>query len=159
MPYPALAVANYFIHKAALEGRQIDPLKLQKLIYFANGWHLALYGRPLVQEPIHAWKYGPVVASVYHTFKHYGAGGIEVPAEGGFMVPTEDHEAREVLDKVWELYGHYSGIQLSNLSHDPQGPWAHRTRSGISLGFGPKIQNEEMQKYFERLIEEADAGR
>lgn len=156
MPYPALSIANYFVHKAALEDGYVDPLKLQKLIYFANGWHLALEGHPLIQEPIRAWKYGPVVEPVYHAFKRFGARPIDDPAEGVMNIPRQDREARELLDSVWDLYGHYSGVQLSNLSHDPEGPWAARTRGGTSFGFGPKMRNEEMRAYFEQQLEEAD---
>lgn len=157
MGYPALAVANYFIQKANEENEQVDPLKLQKLIYFANGWHLALRGTPLIQEKIHAWKYGPVVESVYQAFKRYGSRPIDEVA-GSTLIPGDDAEAIELLDTVWELYGHYSGVQLSNLSHDPEGPWSARTRSALASGWGPKMRDDEMRKYFMRLVEEARAG-
>jgi uncharacterized phage-associated protein len=157
MSYSALTVANYFIAKALVEGGQIDPLKLQKLIYFANGWHLAKYGTPLIREPIHAWKYGPVVESVYHAFKHYG--GQRITATGSEPDETiEAQQTRELLDEVWKHFGHYNGLALSNLSHDPDGPWAQRTRGGPSLGFGPKMRNEEMRSYFESLVQGVEAG-
>src|SRR5258708_10309168 len=60
-PYPAEAVANYFLEKSWEEGKSVDPLKIQKLVYFANGWHLGLYGSPLIDEEVRAWTYGPVI--------------------------------------------------------------------------------------------------
>ena len=56
-PYNALVVANYFIDKAKAEGVSLTPMKLQKLIYMAHGWHLALYDKPLIDEQFQAWDY------------------------------------------------------------------------------------------------------
>src|SRR5208282_4587731 len=66
--YPSMAVANWFIENLS----RVDPLKLQKLVYFAHGWHLALRDQPLIDELVEAWDYGPVVPSLYHQFKRYG---------------------------------------------------------------------------------------
>ena len=57
VPYNAIAVANYFIDKAKADGVPLTHMKLQKLIYFAHGWHLALYGEPLIDEEIQAWEF------------------------------------------------------------------------------------------------------
>lgn len=156
MLYPALAVANYFIQKSNDEGEPVDPLKLQKLIYFANGWHLALYGLPLIGEPVHAWRYGPVVESVYHAFKRYGSRRIDEVA-GATLIPGDDTETTQLLYSVWRKYGHFTGGQLSNLSHDPEGPWAAAT-SAAPVGWGPRMRDDEMREYFKRLVKEAEAG-
>jgi len=66
--YRSMAVANWFIDHV----RNLTPLKLQKLIYYAHGWHLALRDQPLIDELIEAWEYGPVVPNVYHEFKEFG---------------------------------------------------------------------------------------
>jgi len=68
----ALAVANYFIKKGIDTKKSVSPMKLQKLVYFAHGWRLALYNSPLIDEAIQAWQYGPVIPGIYHEFKHYG---------------------------------------------------------------------------------------
>src|SRR5262245_29920187 len=75
--YSALAVANYFLDLAKAKGLALDPMKLQKMIFFAHGWSLALYDEKLIDEPIQAWQYGPVVQSVYHEFKSFGAARID----------------------------------------------------------------------------------
>ena len=69
MPFSAAAVANEFLHLAHRDDRPITPLKMQKLVYFAHGWHLAITGAPLISEPIQAWQYGPVISSLYQIFK------------------------------------------------------------------------------------------
>ena len=64
MRYKALAIANYYIDKANVEDTPLDHLRLQKLVYLAHGWHLAIHGRPLIEESVEAWKYGPVIADL-----------------------------------------------------------------------------------------------
>ena len=70
----AMQVAQHFL---ALQdedaGDLISNLKLQKLLYYAQGIHLALNGQPLYPERIEAWQHGPVVPEIYHAFKEYRA--------------------------------------------------------------------------------------
>ena len=105
-PQPTLAVANFFIEKSKASGVPVDPLKLQKLIYFAHGWHLAVTGEPLLDENVEAWPYGPVVPTVYHEFKKDGNSTIAGPAtifDGKeWVIPRiTDPSALSVLEKVW----------------------------------------------------------
>src|SRR5215467_7486621 len=72
MAYPAKAVANEFLYLAKEERRPVTPMQLLKLVYFAHGWYLALTGERLIDERVEAWKYGPVVPSIYHEFKRFG---------------------------------------------------------------------------------------
>lgn len=122
-----LAVANYFIQKSFDTGNELTPMKLVKLVYIAHGWHLALTEKPLINEPIQAWKYGPVINSLYHTFKEYGNEQITKPESEfkGFqsVTPMVDETKKSFLDKVWEVYGGQDGVQLSSLTHQPHTPW------------------------------------
>ena len=70
-------VANWFLDRADKDGKPLDPMKLQKLIYFAHGWHLALTSKPLINEHPEAWAYGPVIPSIYHRFKKYGRDAVQ----------------------------------------------------------------------------------
>lgn len=128
MPHSALAVANYFVTRGVNEGKLVDPMKLQKLVYFAHGWHLAIHGQPLLDERVEAWQYGPVIPSIYHAVKRHGAGPIDFPifqlARTGPVPPTvTDPGVLRLLGRVWEVYREYSGPDLSKMAHDPQGPW------------------------------------
>lgn len=137
MPYDALAVANYFIDLGVRDQRPVTAMKLQKLIYYAHGLCLATLGKPLVNEQIEAWQYGPVVPSVYHEFKQFGREAITTKAmtfdgltldwrrlsiDDGLDV-EENTEVKFLLEAVWDTYGKYNAIQLSNMTHQPGTPW------------------------------------
>jgi uncharacterized phage-associated protein len=144
MPYSAKAVANYLLDLAESNDTTIDPLKMQKLVYFAHGWHLTLEDAPLIRETVQAWTYGPVIPVLFHEFKRWGGNPIrehatEITAirkSGGGLVlqsiePSLDAECVEspeptkaLLRRVWDVYRKYSGTQLSTMTHASGSPWA-----------------------------------
>jgi uncharacterized phage-associated protein len=134
MPYKALEVANYFLDLAKRDKKPISPMKLQKLVYFAHGWNLALRNEPLLLERVEAWDYGPVIPAVYHAFKECGRGEIKELAasvdldDDGKIVIADyvlkaDKDTFALLKRVWDVYRSYTAIQLSNATHDPDGAW------------------------------------
>ena len=164
--YPSAAVANYFLDKASGEGRSIDPLKLQKLLYCAHGWHLAVKGTPLLREAIEAWKWGPVVSSVYHEFKDFGRRPIDRAAsdlrqdpDGNWriFIPRLDQAdleaSAEFLNDVWDVYRDWSGVQMSNVSHAPGTPWSDvRERKGSAIIDNEHIPDKEIREHFEEKL-------
>ena len=131
MPYSAKGVANHFLDLADAEGMSIDPLQMQKLVFFAEGWHLALRGSSLINEQFEAWKRGPVVPALYHGLKHFGWNCIEGRlkdfdfSNSRFLEsprPT-DEESLQLLKEVWRTYKRYSGPQLVSLTHEVGSPW------------------------------------
>lgn len=151
MPHSAIAVANYFVAKGAEEGRPVDPMKLQKLVYFAHGWHLAVHGEPLLDERVEAWTYGPVVPSIYHAVKRHGAAPIKRPIRQFVQSSTvADPQVLRLLQRVWDVYGRYSAVELSRMAHDPQGAW-HRTWEGAAQRGAIKsvdIPDDQIKAYF-----------
>ncbi len=142
MNYDPRAIANEFVDLAMQNDESVTPMKLQKLVFYAYGWCLAIKGDPLFEEGIQAWKYGPVVPSVYHAFKMYGndaittrATDLSYDAEAGMIrinpvqlqsLPGKEDEVgfvRQLIKRVWEVYGKYTGIQLSNATHAVGTPW------------------------------------
>ncbi|MFM6174756.1 MAG: Panacea domain-containing protein [Sphaerospermopsis kisseleviana] len=73
-------VAKYFIRLAHETGSFISNLKLQKLVYYAQAWHLALFEQPLFNEDFEAWIHGPVVPELYHYYKKFGWRNISITA-------------------------------------------------------------------------------
>ena len=137
MSYDSVAVANYLIERARQRGEMLTPMKVQKLVYFAHGWNLAINDQPLLRERIEAWKYGPVVPALYEELREFGSRPIPAPVEVmrveanrlAVLQPTLDaadgdtSATKELLDRVWDVYGHYSAVQLSNATHAPGSPW------------------------------------
>ncbi len=151
----SITIANYFLKKSFEEGIEVSPMKLLKLVYIAHGWHLGLFDSELISEPTEAWKYGPVVPSVYHRFKSYGTDritNIEFPsatAKNEFNQLLADKDTTSFLDKIWEVYKPYSGGQLSDLTHQPDTPW-HKTwnENGGNLTMGAIIPNETIKAHY-----------
>lgn len=158
-PFSAKAVANWFLDL----GSPLNPMKIQKLVYFAHGWELGLKGRPLINERVEAWPYGPVVPSLYHEFKVYGSGTITEPASSveatgsklRFVIPAipvADTEARALLAKIWDVYGHRTGPQLSAMTHIPGSPW--HTVSTQNPGVrSVDIPDDLIQRWFSDLAQ------
>src|SRR5437868_3452952 len=71
--YPAPLIAYAFAQKGIEEGKPVTQMKLQKMVYFANGYHMVKYNEPLIKESFEAWKFGPVVPTIYENFKLYGS--------------------------------------------------------------------------------------
>lgn len=122
--YDTLAIANFFIKASFATGDELTPMKLIKLCYIAHGWHLGLYEKPLLDEPVYAWKFGPVVTNVYYNFKSYGNARITAYAhtQKGIIMP-DDVQAEALLQKVWDVYKKFNGVQLSTMTHQKDTPW------------------------------------
>lgn len=120
--YSALNIANYFLCKAqeATEEDQelISNLKLQKLLYYAQGLYMAIYGKPLFSDKIEAWTYGPVVPKLYHHYKKHNSNGISVDKNFNPSIIIKD--TRKFLDEIYEVFGQFSAIRLMNLAHSDQ---------------------------------------
>lgn len=128
--YDPAAVANYLIDLAERNGKPLTPMALQKLVYIAHGWHLAITGQPLLNERVEAWTWGPVIPSLYHQFKGFGSQPITQKAfwSRGFdfgpaSLEDASEDTKEILNRVWEVYSKYTPIQLSNMTHQSNTPW------------------------------------
>ena len=161
MSYRAAAVANYFLEKAWSENKTISPMKIQKLVYFAHGWHWVLTDKPLIDERVQAWTYGPVIQSLYHGFKEYGNSNITNLLFGTWKEPdshkiifgfprvdSDDRPVIALLDRIWEVYGPLTAIQLSNMTHTEDGPWKSALSKRSPGERGVEIPPKEIKKYF-----------
>ncbi len=149
MAYSALAVANAFIEQG-LRGNipRLTPMKLQKLLFFAQSWHLRKNGEnaPLFDDNFARWKHGPVIPSIYHELKTYGAGtitqklsNVEIGDDWEITlvtpsIPASDAEAHELIDAIIKKYGGLTGSQLSFLTHEEGTAWEMGLNNGEADG-------------------------
>ena len=147
--YPALLIANYFIDAALKDGQPISHLKLQKLLYFAHGFALAAEDMPLLDETVEAWRYGPVVPSVYQQFKANGSAPIEKLVSGyEFSSLEEDSSVSELLEFVWSSLKGFTPYQLSEMTHLPGAPWELARKEDQRNTPNALIRNELIKTYF-----------
>ena len=140
-------IAHYFLAQTDEDaGDTISNLKLQKLVYYAQGFYLALYNKPLFNEEIEAWTHGPVIPALYRVYKKYAANPIPVPTDLDFDVYSK--EVKELLDEVFLVYGQYSGWKLRALTHE-EPTWRDHYASVNKI-----ISIAEMTVYFKTLINE-----
>ena len=156
----ALSIANYFIDKANSEGGEIKPLRLMKLVYIAHGFMLALVDRSVFNprfDVVEAWKFGPVIPSVYHTFKRFKDHPITEKAvvfmgkdgEITFEEPVlKDEEAKLICDFVWKRYRNFNDNELVSLTHERNTPWAMVYQEGKNN----IIPDEFTRLYYKGLV-------
>lgn len=122
--HTANEIADWFIAWAEDEHEAtLSNLKLQKLLYYAQGHHLGQTGRPLFSEQIQAWSHGPVVPQIYHRFKKYGRSEINPDVEISDDFNWDDYSdvSRELI-RTWNTYGHLSAWSLRDRTHREE-PW------------------------------------
>lgn len=165
MPFDPRAVANRLLEFAGDRQLLIDPMKLQKLIYYAHGWHLALTGQPLLDRSVEAWQYGPVLPDVYRSFQRFGAEPITEPARyaavdsnkmvlRSYKMPATDPDtgyADRILRRVLEQYGNYSAIELSIMTHAAGTPWAEVWSENPGKRYIP-IPDSDIEAYFKSVL-------
>lgn len=159
MAHDARAIANFFLDHADSMGHPLTIMSLLKLIYFAHGWHLARFGRPLVKNHFEAWQYGPVIRSVYESF--HGAGDDPITTRAYKFDPLTgtssladcelDRSERVFLSQIFGAYAHFPAFNLSDITHEPGSPWDEIwVRSGREVNPGMRISNESIKSHFMR---------
>ena len=117
-------VANFFIKLSLGEEEDlITNLKLNKLLYFAQGWSLVRLGRPLFHNEIQAWRCGPVVASIYHDYKNCGSSPITFVDET-YTNRVFSGEQYALLLDVYAEYGRFTARTLTTMTHEHDTPWS-----------------------------------
>jgi uncharacterized phage-associated protein len=135
----ALDVGKYFLaNQSRQSGELLTNMKLQKLVYYAQGFYLAIHGQTLFSEPIKAWERGPVVPDLWHEYKKYGSSPLPIPRSVAYF----DDPTRDLLSEVSAVYGQFSAWRLRELSHQ-EPPWIEAYNSSSRV-----IQTERMRSYF-----------
>ena len=155
--HDARAVANEFLRIAAQSGRRLTNMQLQKLVYIAHGYTLAILHKPLVWQSVEAWRYGPVIKDLYHSLREYGAGIVtqSIPVLTYRSLP-ETH--RDIIATVHDAYGRFTGPQLSTMTHKTDTPWA-KVYSPNSSWDSAIIPDDLIEEYYTQLLNEREGIR
>lgn len=134
---------------------EVTPLMLQKLLYFIQGIHMALYGSPMFREDCEAWVHGPVYPEVYDLFKDFKYNPIDdsrFAVLGGMKDELTEAE-RKTIDFVVDTFGMYSGKALERITHKEE-PWKTARRGyGESIPSNELISKDSIRNYYETVKE------
>ena len=136
-------VANFFIDFFKDSEDPMTPLRVEKFVYEAQAWSLVKLGKPLFEEEIEAWKYGPVIPSVYNKLNHYGKDQI-YDTVGELSDAEFTYEQKMLLIDVARKLSRYSTCGLIERMHAQGGPWATVYREGENR----EISKTSMRSYY-----------
>jgi uncharacterized phage-associated protein len=154
--HSAREIANEFL-KRRKSNLQPQQMLIQKLVYIAHGWNLAINNEPLVAESPEAWDNGPVFRSLWDHIRDYGYKGenrelCDQTNNAEFNAVLSQSETA-VIDHVWNKYGQLGAAKLSRMTHEPDTPWS---KAYFSRGKNAALDNQEIKKHY---IDLAMAGR
>lgn len=146
MSYPVIDIANKVIANTDIsQGEIISNLKLQKMLYYLQGFFIAAFDKKLFEESIEAWQYGPVVREAYFHFKDFGAAAIVLKGDENIIgLPLSENQ---LFQEVMQEYGQFSAIKLMKMTHEEL-PWK-KTFNENPQG---EISYELLKEYFKTQI-------
>jgi uncharacterized phage-associated protein len=158
----AISIANYFISLSKESKVPIMQFGLMKRVYITHGFCLAILNKSALDprfDVVEAWKNGPVIPSVYHSFKHNGNNPIDgksiimdITKDGKFKEETpelEDEQIKTIARGVWQRYAEFSDIELIKLLHKPGTPWDLCYEEGRNN----RIPDLYTKAYYKKLID------
>jgi len=155
--------ACFFIKIADRSKTQITAMKVQKLLYLSQGYHLAIYGQPLLtNEGILAFRYGPVCPAIRSAFAIHGSKPIDASSAAEWTLPIDVSSAvewtllssfkKELLERIWATHGHLADNQLSRIATEENGPW-HQTVTKYGMNAEALIFDSVMTEFFSKKLE------
>ena len=141
-------VAAYFLElNAANEDNDLTQLKLQKLLYYAQGLCLAISGKPLFGEKIHAWQHGPVCTDVYRDFPN-GSAVLSLYENNNELTEELSENDKSLISFTNMVYGRYGALKLRNMTHN-ESPWKDTIQTH-------EISQSKIKRYFEKVVADED---
>ena len=131
---------------------EITPLALQKLLYFCQGYSLAIGSDPIFPEDCEAWPHGPVYKEIYHLFKSFKYNPID---DDRFVILNNSTDAltdkeKQIIDLVSATFGAYSGKTLETITHS-EDPWKKAEPNSV-------ITKTAIKKYFKAVNQKYGLG-
>ncbi len=150
--YSAGLIASWFVNKGIEEKNYLTQMKLQKVLYITQGIYLLEFNKSLINEPIEAWRYGPVIPIIYQIYRQWGSSPITEPSKIALVqgrvqlyeLDAFSDEVEEILNAAWELTKDIKGEILANWTHQAGSPW----HISYANGENSVIDTKEIEKYF-----------
>jgi len=155
----AHTVADYFVAFANECEELITNLKLNKLVYYTQAWHLALFKDPMFGEVIEAWVHGPVLPVLYDTYKHFKwTPIIRFDLNLAEIKQQFSIEQQELLDDIVEVYLPKTAYELEQMTHD-EDPWII-ARDGLEPDKASHqvITYDMMRIYYANVLRQGDVN-
>lgn len=143
----AEAVADYLLWMARERGEVLTNLKLQKLLYYAQAWYLALRDRPLFADDFQAWIHGPVLPSQHQRFR----ANVWQPIMGAVGRPELPADVPVFLDEILDVFGVETAIALELMTHRER-PWID-ARAGLApdMSSDAIIPKDSMKRFYRAM--------
>jgi uncharacterized phage-associated protein len=153
----AKQIANWIVHFCLNDlGAPVDPMSLEKFLYYAQSFHLVLRDSPLFPDEILAWQKGPVVASVYLHYNRFGWSPI-IP-DGDSTLDLLAPETTDFLKQIISFFGRYTSSLLSQTTHE-ENPWKDaRHDTDPDVPSGEIICQTDMKAYYRNLINDGETA-
>ena len=135
-------VANRFLDLIEGKDKFLTQMQLQKLVYFAHGWHLAIFDSGLTDDELQAWDYGPLYTDLWLATRKYGTKPVNEKIRNrdisiNFLKVMEEnpsdfneychaplnHDQERLVERIFEIYGDLKAFDLSALTHQNGTPW------------------------------------
>lgn len=159
--FDATEIAVWFIYKSNAEMKEhsnseemfegISDLKLQKLLYYAQGICLSMTGKKLFPNKIYAWDHGPVIKEVYEIYKKYRSEYIpNISDEKNDKIVNKienNNDVSKILNIVYDNFAIYTAWQLRNMTHEIDSPWYKTPRN-------KEIDTKLIKRYFDEVVME-----
>lgn len=136
MPGWSPEIANEIIDLARADGRLLNQLQIQNLVYISHGWCLAITGQPLTGDRPEALEYGPAYRRLSDAFASCGVNPVTrligqselyrdlyIRSDDGPAKSELDHSERSILRKTYQSYGGLSAADLFAVTRRGETPW------------------------------------
>lgn len=146
-------VAEFVIEHSTKEDKELSTMRLHKLLYYCQAWHIVFEGEEMFSDPFHAWASGPIAPTIMD--KHKGVFSVS-PGFFQGCAQRVSYKAQTTIEAVLQAYGLLSGIQLCTVSVR-ESPWQNaRRKSGAIPGYATDIlvSIEDMEKFYSQQYQE-----
>lgn len=149
-------VADYFLALANETGESITNLKLQKLVYYAQAWSLAIKNKELFNDDFQAWVHGPVLPDLYHKYKSFGYLPINKTITIDEVKTRIDKGTFGFLEEVAKVYMKYGAYEMEMMTHR-EAPWVEaRKNHGADENCENIISKNSMRNFYGERAKEKE---